>query len=174
MHVVLRDKFSGFGVELNGGPICKWGRGNHHTRSVYACLTSAAFNTLCEVYDFSRLIVFVVELLEFWFEFKCVCNSHGESLTTHRNKFSETVSCTIRVPKRACYVAHCSTRHHGAKSSNLRHVILPVLLLCICNHFVASVISKVHVDIRSLWSLRVQESLKGKFVGDRIHGGDAV
>ncbi len=75
--------------------------------------------------------------------------------------------------KRTGHVADGGSRHHGAEGANLRDFVVSVFASRVRNHFIATVVGEVHVDIGSLWTLWIQEALEGKFVRERVHVGDA-
>ncbi len=169
MHVVLRDALVGvLGVELDRGPLHEGSRRDNDTCRMHTSVTDTALDTLCKIDDLPHIVVLVIELLQFRLELERMLNGHRESLGPERDELRDAIAGPVRVPERAGDVADGCARHECPEGADLRDFVLPVFLAGIRDHFVAPVIGEVHVDIRRLRTLRVEESLEGKLVEEGI------
>ena len=174
VHVVLRDELaSALGVRLYRRPFDKRRRGDHDARRVDAHMPHAALDALRKVQYLVRIVILVVERLQVRFERKRAVDGHREPLRAHRDKLRDAVASGVGVAQGARDVADRRPRHHGAEGAYLCDVVLAVFLLRIRDHLVAAVVGHIHIDIRRLGALGVEESFEGELIEKRVHVRDA-
>src|SRR3989344_7432767 len=86
-----------------------------------------------------------------------------------RNHFCYAIAVSIAESHDGTTTAHGSARCHSAEGDDLRDAILSIFLLDVLQHFVASRICKIHVNIRHADALRVQKAFKKQLVVQRIN-----
>ena len=85
----------------------------------------------------------------------------------------DPVDLGIRHPQGAAYIANRGLGAQGAERDDLRHVLPAVLVHHIVKDFLASVVLEVHVYVRHLLALEVEEALEDEGVRHGIYVGDA-
>ncbi len=170
MHVVLRDDLAAvLCIELYRNNFIERDWRDHYTGCMHRDVARTAFDLLGHVDDLTRLVIAVVHFFEIRGDFDGVIDSHGHTLRAHRNEFGNSIACGIRKTESACHIAYGTAGHHRTERSDLSHFVRAVLVTGIFDYFVAAIIGIVHVDIGSRRTLRIKETLKGKFVRKRVH-----
>ncbi len=75
--------------------------------------------------------------------------------------------------KGTCSITYWSSRSHSTECSNLSYFVSAILFAGIFNHFVTSVVGKVHIDIRRRWTFRVKETFERNLIFKRVNIGNA-
>ena len=88
------------------------------------------------------------------------------------NELGHRVGLGIGEIQHPSHVAHGGPRRHGAKSDDLRHMVLAVLPRHIVDDLTAPRLAEVHVDIGHTDPLRVEEAFKIQAVFHRVDVGD--
>ena len=164
----MRDKLPALGVELKRRPFDERGRSDDDAGGVHADMTHASFDAASEIEYFADILIFLVERLQIALKLERPLYRHRESLGADGNEFCDAIAGPVGVAERARNVAYRGSREHGSERANLRDAILAISPLRIRDHFVATIIRDVHINIRGLWTLGVQESLKREVVKEGI------
>ena len=90
----------------------------------------------------------------------------------HGHLLGDLIGLGIGIAQHAAHIADHAARGHGAKGNDLAHMILPVLVRHIVDHFLTALIAEVHVDIGHADALGIEEALKRQVIPDGIQLGD--
>ncbi len=86
-----------------------------------------------------------------------------------RNHFGQTFGLGQRKALYTCYVFYGAFGGHGTKRYYVAYLVDPVFVFYVFQHFGATVIGKINVDIGQGYPFFVQKPLKQQSVFDGIH-----
>ena len=129
-----------------------------------------AFEALADVDDFLDLGVLRHHVLEDRVLGERLVQRHVER---RRDLLGDPIDVGIRHVERAPDVPHHGLRLHRPEGDDLRDVLAAVLARDVVDHFAASPLAEVHVDIGQRHALGVQEALEDEIELERIDVGDA-
>ena len=89
-----------------------------------------------------------------------------------RHQLAQPVDLPVRHLQHAADVAQHRARLQLAVRDDLRHAVVPVLVLHVADHLVAAVLAEVDVEVGHRHALGVQEALKQQPEAQRIEVGD--
>ena len=89
-----------------------------------------------------------------------------------RDEAGDAVGGAVGHAQGAAGVADGGLRAQGAEGDDLRDAVVAVLVGDVADHLVAAVVGEVHVDVRHLVPLDVEEALEDEVVRERVDVGD--
>ena len=104
----------------------------------------------------------------------CVRKIHLQSVgQLVRNSFAQTVAYIERQFLHTCHVLDGVFRGHSAVGDDVRNLVVSVFVLNPFEHFAASVVVEVGIDIRERNTVRVKESFEKQVVLDWVNLGNS-
>ena len=91
----------------------------------------------------------------------------------HGHQLCHGVHLLIGHVQHAAHVANYSARCHGAKCDNLCHMVCPVFMNDVINHFTAPLVTEIHIKIRHRDAFGVQKALEQQLVTNGVNICDA-
>ena len=169
MAVVLGDDAAALGVALHGHVIGHGVAADDGGARVHTLAAHVAFDGQRGVDDGLHVLFGLVGLLEIGVRGQRLVDGDAQLVADH---LRDLVAGAIRVVQHARGVAHGVLGLQGAERDDLRHVVLAVHVLDVVDHFFATALLEVDVDIGHLHALGRQESLEQQAVGQRVERSD--
>ena len=144
--------------------------GDDDTRGVSAGMACQALHLLRRIQQILDAFVRPVYLAELRGRLQCGVQRHAQ---LQGYEARHPVYFGIRHPKGTAYVAHRGLGPQGAEGNDLRHVLPAIPVHHVVQHFLASVVLEVHIDVGHLFALDVEESLEDQAIKHRIYVGNA-
>ena len=143
----------------------QWPRRNHHPRRMHARIPNQPFELPRRVHQLPHLPVFLVRLPQCHRLFQRIVQL---DVQRRRHHLRNPVHVGVRHVHRASHIFNRRFRRHRPKRDDLRHILAPVFLRHIFDHFPAPVHAEIDVDIRHRNPLRIQKPLKQQLMLQRI------
>ena len=138
---------------------------NNYACRVHACRAHHAFQLQCLINDLLRNFTFFIQVIQL---FNVVQRFLERDVRPGRNEPRNAISYLL-LSHHTCHVLDRRLCRHRIKRDHLCYAVLAIFVCHILNHFFTAIIREVHVDIRHIRALGVEEAFKGQLIPEGVN-----